>query len=138
VQHTAALYLEQRYPGAPVATAWPLASALEHPEFGYVSLPLRVNALPDLQPATVAAVDWNRSPVFVLFCRTWDPRWNLFRIGPVRRAWMRFWSYREDISPHEVRTKLPLRPVKRWSQGGWWVEVYERAGRAKGPAPKLN
>jgi 4-amino-4-deoxy-L-arabinose transferase-like glycosyltransferase len=136
VQRTAARYLEQRYPDVQVATAWPLAAALQHPEFGYVTAPLRVQELPDLYPPTVGAVDWDRSPVFVLFCHTWDPRRNLFRLAPVRRAWMRFWNYREDVSPREVQTQLPLRLAARWSDGGWWVEVYERAGQARGPAPQ--
>ena len=73
-----------------------------------------------------------RTPVLALFSHSWDPAWNYFRWPPVRRLRMRFWDYREDITPLEVQAHLPLQLVARWSQGGWWVEIYEWEGSRPG------
>lgn len=127
LHQAAAGFLERRYPGRPVATAWPLSAALRRPEMGYVGRRRPVRELADFRQASVAGVDWNRAPVFVLFSRSWDPGWNVMRWGPVRAFWTRYWDYEPDITPLEVQAGLPVVLVGRWERRGQWVEVY--AGR---------
>lgn len=120
----AAAFLEERHQGRPVATAWPLSSALRRPDLGYVDRCRPVRELADFRRASVAGVNWNRTPVFVLFSRTWDPPWSLMRWGPVRAVWERYWDYERDITPAEVQAGLPLELVRRWERRGQWIEVY--------------
>ncbi len=124
LHQAAAAFLEQRFPARTVATAWPLSSALRRPEMGYVTRRRPVRELMDFRPAAVRALDWNRSPVFVLFSRTWDPPLNLMRWSPVRHLWSRYWDFEPDITPLEVQAHLPLRLVARFERRGQWIEVY--------------
>jgi hypothetical protein len=54
VHAEAAAWLESRYPGTKIATAWPLTAELSHPEFGFVHRPLSVAMAPAAAPVLVA------------------------------------------------------------------------------------
>ena len=59
LQADAARFVEQRYPGATVYTAWPLTAALRRPEFGYVDHPLRAVETSDLHESTLRGLARN-------------------------------------------------------------------------------
>jgi 4-amino-4-deoxy-L-arabinose transferase-like glycosyltransferase len=118
LQQEAAEFVEQRYVGEPVATLWPLTSALRRPELGYVTHPVMVRNLPD----------WRSARAVVLFCRSWEPEWSWTNIELVRQLRQRFYGYEPDVSIVQMIHR-PVAPVARWVRHGQWVEVYEvRAG----------
>ena len=125
LQDTAAGFVAASFPRARIATAWPLAPALSHPELGYVHQGLQVRALPDFYGATIDSLDWSKIDVFVIFSRLWDP-YGLTAIRPIRWFWARYYGYQPDIGVPELRKKIPFEPVARWSRKGQWIEVYAR------------
>ena len=134
VQSTAARYLERRYPGARIAAAWPLAPALAEPSFRLCKpAARRQDAARPGRPKRSTHWIGAKPRLLALFSHSWDPAWNYFRWPPVRRLRMRFWDYREDITPLEVQAHLPLqlvaRLVARRLVGGDL-----RMGRGRGPA----
>lgn len=132
LQQDAAEFLERDYAGAPVATVWPLTSALRRPELGYVSHPFPVRSLPDFTAASVNQLDWTGVRVFVLFSRMWEPEWSWTNIELVRKIWHRFYGYEPELSFVEMRRR-PVTPVAHWTRHGLWVEVYEvNTGTAAG------
>ncbi len=124
LQQEAAEFVEQRYVGQPVATVWPLTSALRRPELGYVTHPVMVRSLPDFTAATVNRLDWRQVRAVVLFSRTWEPEWSWTNIELVRKLWHRFYGYEPDVSIAQMRER-PVVPVVHWTRHGQRVEVYE-------------
>jgi hypothetical protein len=124
LQQDAAEFVAQRYVGQPVATVWPLTSALSRPELGYVTHPVMVHSLPDFTAATVNRLDWRKVRAVVLFSRTWEPQWSWTNIELVRKIWHRFYGYEPELSIGQMRER-PVVPVAHWVRHGQWVEVYE-------------
>jgi hypothetical protein len=124
LQQAAAGFVERDYPGARVATTWPLTSALSRPELGYVHHPVAVSSLPDFTASSINALDWSQVQVFVLFARMWQPEWSWTNFELVRKIWHRFYGYEPELSPAGMRGR-PVTPVASWFRHGLWVEVYE-------------
>ncbi|MGH9721428.1 MAG: ArnT family glycosyltransferase [Bryobacteraceae bacterium] len=123
---TAAEFVEQRYPMAAVATAWPLSAALQRPELGYVHQRLAVRKLQDFGRDLVLALDPSSIDIFILYSRDWEPSYSFMRIEPVRRFWSRFFGYRVSVGRAEIETHFGLKPVGSWARRGQWIEVYAR------------
>jgi hypothetical protein len=130
LHRTAAQYLEKSYPGETVYTAWPLTQALRNPAFGYVNhtmsaaetSDLRVSTLDALKPeAPAKSID-----VLVLYSRTWEPSWGVLKWPALREFLSRFYEYEREMTPAEVRQHFGLVPVRRWTQGGQWIEIFAR------------
>lgn len=134
VHREAAGFVQLRYPGTAIATAWPLSAALTRPDFGYADHPLAVKELPDLLPRTVEAIDWDQTPVLVLFSRSPEAQSGPYRSAGVRALRHRYWGWEPDMEPWEVRARLPVTLVARWPRREHWVEIYEKRGRL--PAPR--
>jgi hypothetical protein len=125
LQQTAAEFVERKYPGARVATVWPLTSALSRPEFGYVTHAVPVTSLEDFAPRSVDEAGWRRSArVLVFYPRTWEPTWSWTKVGAVRDVLRRFYDFQQELSSDELRSR-GLQMVARWERRGWWIEVYE-------------
>jgi len=128
LQQQAADFVAQHYAGERIATAWPLTSALGHPEFGYVRQAMAVDSLPDFTAHSVDDPGWRRNArVLVVFARTWEPAWSWTNIELVRKIWQHFYGYQPDLTPAQMSGR-PLMPVARWERRGLWVEVYEAGG----------
>lgn len=126
LQQTAAGFLARRYPDKRIATVWPLAAALRRPEFGYVGRPLTVSTIQDFRPATLKALKNSPADVLVVYCRTWDPEWNLMRFHLPRAIWTRYYGYEPDV-PVSVLVQEPwLEHVAQWSRRGQWIAVFRR------------
>src|SRR5581483_2162128 len=69
VQQAAARFVARTFPAERITTAWPLSAALRMPELGYVQHRMRVAALPDFYPETVAAMNWDQVEVLILYSR---------------------------------------------------------------------
>jgi len=127
LQQAAAEFVARSYPGEPIATVWPLTSALSRPEFGYVRRTIPVHNLPDFTAHSVDSPDWRRDAhVLVFFSRMWEPEWSWTNIVLVRKIWRHFYGYEPELSIPEMRSR-PLTPVARWERRGQWIEVYEEA-----------
>jgi 4-amino-4-deoxy-L-arabinose transferase-like glycosyltransferase len=124
LQRAAAEFVERDYRGAPVATAWPLSSALRRPELGYVGQALTVRGIPDFTPGSIDRLKWRGVRVFVLFSRMWQPALNWTDLKFVREIWRRFYGYVPEVSFLQMRQRAVL-PVARWERHGLWIEVYE-------------
>ncbi|MFB3828675.1 MAG: hypothetical protein ACE15B_18040 [Bryobacteraceae bacterium] len=122
LHQAAADYVEARFPGRAVLTAWPLSAALARPEFGYVRRKLPVRRLRDFRRETLRAQDWNGRPVLILFNPAWQPRRDVLSWAGALRA--RFYNYEPGMTPAEVQAALPLKPAARWEHNGQWIEVY--------------
>ncbi|HET9321020.1 MAG TPA: hypothetical protein VFO27_14630 [Bryobacteraceae bacterium] len=125
LQTEAATYLETHYPDTNIATMFPLSSALQRPEFGYVRRPLRIREIKDFSAVNVTPLARENVGVLVLYSVTWDPlgltqnpRWEAFL--------ERYYAYSPPVGADELRELLGAHSVARWTRGGLWIEVYER------------
>lgn len=121
----AADFLQARYPDKTIATTFPLAGALTRPEFGYVSRKLHVSELRDFKLSNVAILKRGEADVLVLYDVMWDP-WDLMRRLRLAGLFRRFYDYEPQIGAEDVRSRLGMQPVSRWSRHGQWVEVFVR------------
>ena len=126
LHETAAGYIEQRYPGTEVTTAWPLSAELSRPEFGYVRAAHRVRDVRDFGESTLEGLAPGAVDLFVLYSRQWDPPGNLLRNAIVMKFWRRFFSYQPQISSFDLDTKFHLKTVAAWTQRGQWIEINAR------------
>jgi hypothetical protein len=134
----AARYLEGRYPNETIYTAWPLTQALRDPVFGYVDQKLSAAETGDLRRSTLEAIDPQRVNVLVLYSRTWEPDWGVLRWPPVEQFLARYYEYGREMTADEVRQHFGLVQVRRWTQGGQWIEIYARAQHTSTAAPRCH
>jgi 4-amino-4-deoxy-L-arabinose transferase-like glycosyltransferase len=125
LQQAAAEFVARNYASERVATVWPLTSALARPEFGYVRHPMTVLSLPDFTARSVDNPDWRRDArIFIIFSRTWRPKWSWTNIELVRRIWRHFYGYEPELTIPDMQRR-PFNPVARWQRRGQWIEVME-------------
>ncbi|MFN7998644.1 MAG: hypothetical protein U0Q18_33785 [Bryobacteraceae bacterium] len=124
LQQQAAAFIERKYPGERVATAWPLTSALNRPELGYVSHSMPVRPLQDFTASSMNRPEWQDARIFVLFSRMWEPEVSWTNVELVRKVWHRFYGFEPELSRAEMAGR-PVAPVIYWARRGLWIEVYE-------------
>ncbi len=129
-----AAYLENRYPLAGVHTAWPLTAELSRPELGFVDRGMSVQPLPDLAPRTLAALDWNRVQVLVVFSRTWDPARSALHFAPAARFWQRYYGDGPNVTREQARERIRLQLEAHFERRGQWVDVYVNPAATLEPA----
>jgi len=122
----AAQFLEKSYPAKTIYTAWPLTQALRNPAFGYVDHPISAAETSDLHLSTLSALNPKSVDVLVLYSRTWEPSWGVLQWPFVRDFLGRFYEYEPQMTAAEVRQHFGLEPVRRWTQGGQWIEIFSR------------
>ena len=125
LHQTAAQVLEKNPPAGPVLTAWPATDELSKPELGYVDRPLRVTAVEDFSPASLARVA-GPPAVLYMFSRTYQPRLD-FAALPLWQRWAeRYFDYDPPASPSAWLTRLHLHPAFHSSSRGQWVLLARR------------
>ncbi len=129
-------YLERTYPNQTVYTAWPLTQALRDPVFGYVDQKLTAAETGDLRRSTLEAIDPRAVDVLVLYSRTWEPDWGVLRWPQVQQFLARYYEYGHQMTADEVRQHFGLTPVRRWTRGGQWIEIYARAQPTSATSPR--
>jgi len=122
----AARFLEERYPEAQFATAWPLSVALHRTEFGYVRRPLSVIGFLDFRPRSLAALEDSRYDILVHYSRDWEPGGNWIRLPGVEPLWRRFFGYEPPLTAGQCAGRFGLVSVARWERRGQWVELLAR------------
>jgi hypothetical protein len=124
LQQEAASYLEAFAPTRRIASVWPFTDAMEHPEFGYVTRPVRVERAEDFRLESLADLDRRRIDVLVVFSQVWGLNGGFLDREIVRNYLMRQWGYRPQATSEEIRAGLGFVPVARWTRGGQWIEIY--------------
>ena len=121
-------FLEARYPGARVLTAWPASDEITRPYLGYVTLPFRVLRIEDFTADELmgAAQERGRFDVALVFSTKYEP------VRPLLRHWRpwesikaRFFGYHRDLPPNIAAQLLGGRVVFTETSTGQWVAVIE-------------
>src|SRR5579864_2483746 len=121
----AARYLEDHFPAQKIAAAFPLASALRRPEFGYVTHPLLVREVGDFRPSKIAPLAREDVAVVVLYSVAWDP-WGLMNNARWTAFLRRYYEYEPPVGADELRVLLDAQLVARWTRRGQWIEIYRK------------
>ncbi|MBV8841827.1 MAG: hypothetical protein JO307_03355 [Bryobacterales bacterium] len=120
----AAQYLEEHYPNARVASAWPFTAALRHPEFGYVRRSMNVLEAPGLHLAELKALGRENFDIAVIFTNKPPSRGRLLNLPLLRRFVRHYYDFAPQATREEIRTGLGFVPVRRWQRGDQWIEIY--------------
>jgi hypothetical protein len=126
-QHTES-FLEARYAGARVLTAWPASDEISRPYLGFVTRPMRVVRIEDFTADEVmgAAQERGRFDVALVFSTKYEP------VCPLLRGWRaweklktRFFGFHHDLPPEIAAQLLGGRVVFTEKRSGQWVAVIE-------------
>jgi hypothetical protein len=120
----AADYIAHWFVDPVVQTAWPMSAELQRPDLGFTPRPLRVRTLPDLSPATLAAIDWSSAQIVVVFSRDWDPGANLMRRLPLAKFWENLYRATPSATQEQSRERVPFPIEATFTRGGQWVDIY--------------
>ncbi len=134
----AAEFLESRYPGATVLTAWPASDELTHPYLGYVSRARRVVRIEHFAYTEVASASQLRSQfdVALIFSTKYFPPRSLMARWPAwERLQTRYFGFHRDLPPAAAAQVLGGRLVYTDVRNGQWTAVIEleRAVDARRP-----
>lgn len=124
LQSDAADYISHRYGDPVVSTTWPLSAELSQPDLGYVTRPIRVEALPDLTAQRLKTLDWDRVQVLAVFSVDWDPPLNPLHLTPLLNFWERVYHYVPGANLAEARALVPFPIEAHFDRRGQWVEIY--------------
>jgi len=128
MHHHAESFLEARYAGARVLTAWPASDEISRPYLGFVTRPMRVVRIEDFTADEVmgAAQERGRFDVALVFSTKYEPARPLLRGW---RAWeklkTRFFGFHHDLPPEIAAQLLGGRVVFTEKRSGQWVAVIE-------------
>jgi hypothetical protein len=120
----AADYIAHWYEDPVVQTAWPMSAELSQPDLGFSPRKIRVETLPDMAPATLAAIDWSKAQIVVVFSRNWDPRRHSSPVSALTEMWEKLYDFLPDATPEEARARVPFPIEATFNRRGQWVEVY--------------
>ncbi len=126
LHRAAAELVEDNYSGRTIYTAWPLTAALRNPTFEYVKKGQQVAETSDLRYSTLQAIDPKPVGVLILYSRTWEPNWGVFRWTAIQKFLGRYYQYERQMNSAEVRAHFGLVRVQRLTRRGQWVEIYAR------------
>jgi 4-amino-4-deoxy-L-arabinose transferase-like glycosyltransferase len=124
VHQDAAQYLEERYPSARIASAWPFTDAIKHPEFGYVRQSLRALKAAELHADSIAALGSDNFDLLVMFPNKRPVKGSLLDIPPLREFLRHYYDYEPQASAEEIRQMVGFVPIQRWQRGSQWVDLY--------------
>jgi hypothetical protein len=125
LQKSAADFLDEHPPHGVVVSAWPFTQAVSDPLFGYVHRPLQtVDTVNFHSSRVIAAINPSKTGAFVIYSRTWEPRWRVLRWPPIIAFLQRFYDYEPQIGDAEIRARFGFIPAARWDLHGQWIEIY--------------
>jgi hypothetical protein len=135
LQKAAADYLQDREPGARVATAWPYTAGLSNPDFGYVQKPWQVIETNDFHFDSIRNIPASKYDILIVYTRTWTPSYGMTRLAPVRDFLAKYYEYEPEISEAQCLS-LGLQPMISIERRGQAITLYER--KAPRSVPTLN
>lgn len=129
VVHQHAIHqLQQRFPGATVLTAWPVAADLQRPELGYVKQPVRTVSVDNFSAEQVAKAATARQSydVALVFSTKYDPPpGGLDLSGGHRQNDSRYYDYHRDLRPQEIAQVLGGTVVWQEDRKGEWAALLQ-------------
>ena len=124
IERNAAGFLESRFSGMRVTTAWPLTDALRKPYLGFVEKPIgNVRAVEDFSLERLRGLSWERGDVLVLYSRGWNPTGGFSRLPWVRDFMRRYFLRPEEAVLADIVEVPQLKPLVGFEQRGLWVEI---------------
>ena len=126
LQQQGASWLSSRLPDKTITTAWPLIQALTDPRGGYVSRPLRVNAVENFQPQAWDSVDPAAVEVIALYSRSWDPPGGWQERPELAALLKRYFGYQPQVARQNLIDRFHVHSVARWERRGQWMEIFVR------------
>jgi 4-amino-4-deoxy-L-arabinose transferase-like glycosyltransferase len=119
-------FIDLKYPGATVLTAWPATSELSRPELGYTNHPVKTTALQnfsmeEIEKAAASPGDYDTA---LIFSTKWEPAANRVNLGRRNESNDRkYFDFHRDLAPAEVATLLHGEIVWQAQRKGEWVAV---------------
>jgi Dolichyl-phosphate-mannose-protein mannosyltransferase len=124
----AARYVEQRYAGERILTAWPASDELNRPFLGYVERTLTVVHVENFTAGEMlrAAQQEESFDVVVAFSSKFEPlRGWMPHIAGWTRAQMRYFDFHQDLAAASIARLLHGRIVWQEASPGEWIAVIE-------------
>jgi hypothetical protein len=128
-QEDAAHYLEEHYPSARIASAWPFTDAIKRPEFGYVRQPLHALKASELHIDNIAALGHDYFDLLAVFPNKKSVRGSVLDIAPLRDFLRHYYDYEPQASAEEIRQSIGFSPIQHWRRGSQWVDIYAPSQR---------
>jgi hypothetical protein len=114
-----------------------MALELSHPELGFVKRPIAVQFITNFSKPVLAGVKWENVQILIAFSRSWDPRLNVLRFGPIDRFWRRYYPNMPNAGIDEVRAQVPIPIEQHFERRGQWVDIYVDPSTPRtGPQPQ--
>ncbi len=133
VVHQHAIHqLQQRFSGATVLTAWPVAADLQRPELGYVTHPVPTVAVENFSAEQVAkaAAPRHTYTLALVFSTKYDPPpGGLDLLGGRRTYDSLYYDYHRDLRPQEIAQVLGGTVVWQEERKGEWAALVQVPAR---------
>ncbi len=126
-----AAFAADTYEG-PVATTFPMSTALAQPNNGYLMLPHKVRELPDFRPETVAGLSSDPPPLMIVYNTEVDP-WHIRHTRPFQWFFGRYYQYERQLSALEISQMFKMRIARSWDSHGFSMSLLVN-DEAQGPA----
>ena len=120
--------LQQRFAGATVLTAWPVAADLQRPELGYVRQPVQTVSVENFSAEQVAkaAAMARTYTVALVFSTKYDPPpGGLDLSGQHRKSDSLYYDYHRDLRPREIAQVLGGSVVWQEERKGEWAALVQ-------------
>jgi hypothetical protein len=118
--------IESKYPGARVATVWPMSAELANPRLGYVGRGVQTVELASFSLKSIEAADPRSYDILVRFSRDWEPEYSLLRSRAVRWAARQTIGLEDLVRGDELESRHGLKLAHLYAEDGQWVEIYVR------------
>ena len=127
LQKDAATYLEDHAPDKRIASVWPFTFAIQNPELGYVTRPLKTVDATGLRLADLKALDRQKFELLVIYSRYSPIKGTWLDLAPLRfflKRLHRYYDVRVQATDEEIREGLGYVPIMRWTRRAQWIEIY--------------
>ncbi|MES1256935.1 MAG: hypothetical protein ABUS51_00835, partial [Acidobacteriota bacterium] len=123
LQKEAAAAIDLR-PGR-IATTFPLADALRHPEYGYVPLRRDVIELKGFRASDLLRLQGRRPDMMLIYDTAWDPL-HLLQLPFTQWLLKNYYNFEPPLSPDEAARMLSMQVVRRWDYRGMRMALLVR------------
>jgi hypothetical protein len=106
----------------PVATTFPMTTALAQPDNGYLMLPHPVRDLPDFRRETLQALRADPPPLMIVYNTETDP-WNIRGTRAFQWFFGRFYDYERPMSALEISHEFGMRIARTWETRGFSMSL---------------
>ncbi len=123
LQNSAAHFLQDIAPRGRVASMWPFTGAIENPDFGYVSRPLRPVKIESFELPALDALDRRSFDLLVVYSRQFAMEGSWLDVAPLDPLLRHLPGYHPQAS-HDELAEHGYLSVARWQQHGQWIEIF--------------